>query len=54
MWRHTPPVVFSALATTPGPGVLAGQHTRAILAELGYSDGQVATLKEKGTVTWPE
>jgi crotonobetainyl-CoA:carnitine CoA-transferase CaiB-like acyl-CoA transferase len=28
----------------------AGEHTDAILAELGYSTGDIARLKEKGVV----
>ena len=48
------PVV--TLAETPGrygPGVLAGQHTDALLAELDYDAGAVASLRSAGVV-WSE
>jgi crotonobetainyl-CoA:carnitine CoA-transferase CaiB-like acyl-CoA transferase len=32
---------------------LLGQHTREILAELGYQDGTVADYYSRGVVTWP-
>jgi crotonobetainyl-CoA:carnitine CoA-transferase CaiB-like acyl-CoA transferase len=32
------------------PGVLAGQHTDKILAELGYDSPAIASLKERGIV----
>jgi crotonobetainyl-CoA:carnitine CoA-transferase CaiB-like acyl-CoA transferase len=32
---------------------LLGQHTRQILAELGYPDGTVADFYSRGVVTWP-
>jgi crotonobetainyl-CoA:carnitine CoA-transferase CaiB-like acyl-CoA transferase len=32
------------------PGSLAGQHTDAILAELGYDDTAIADLRERGVV----
>jgi crotonobetainyl-CoA:carnitine CoA-transferase CaiB-like acyl-CoA transferase len=47
-------VEFSAAVTTPGPGVRAGEDTRAILAELGYDPAAIAALKERGVVAWPE
>ena len=31
-----------------------GEHTRAILAELGYSPGEIASLRDAGVVTWPD
>ncbi|MEE9284284.1 MAG: CoA transferase [Dehalococcoidia bacterium] len=39
---------------TGGPPPLLGQHTRAIMAELGYSDEETARLKDEGVITWPE
>ena len=32
---------------------LVGEHSQAILDELGYDAGDAARLKEKGVVTWP-
>jgi crotonobetainyl-CoA:carnitine CoA-transferase CaiB-like acyl-CoA transferase len=37
-------------ATVRTPPPLAGEDTDAILAELGYADGEVATLREAGVV----
>ena len=46
------------LSMTPGfnqgPPPLLGQHTREILAELGYTPEQTEALREKGVVTWTE
>ena len=33
---------------------MVGQHTRSILAELGYRDAEVAQLRAEGIVGWPE
>ncbi|MBI3744263.1 MAG: CoA transferase, partial [Chloroflexi bacterium] len=45
------------LSDTPGqlggPPPLVGQHTKAIMAELGYSEAEMQALKAKGAVTWP-
>jgi crotonobetainyl-CoA:carnitine CoA-transferase CaiB-like acyl-CoA transferase len=52
--RHGPVVTLSADQANVGPGCLVGQHTRAILAELGYSDEQMETLRADGIVAWPD
>jgi crotonobetainyl-CoA:carnitine CoA-transferase CaiB-like acyl-CoA transferase len=52
-WRHAPVVGFSR---TPGRGRAfceKGEHTRAILDELGYDPRTIALLKEEGVITWP-
>ncbi len=48
--RHAPLVHFHGTPETPGPGMLGGQHARAILAELGYDDEAVEGLYERGVV----
>jgi crotonobetainyl-CoA:carnitine CoA-transferase CaiB-like acyl-CoA transferase len=52
-WRHAPVVGFSR---TPGRGRAfceKGEHTRAILDELGYDPRTITLLKEEGVITWP-
>jgi crotonobetainyl-CoA:carnitine CoA-transferase CaiB-like acyl-CoA transferase len=51
--RHGPIVTLSETPGRPGPGCLVGQHTRQILAELGYSDEQASDLRERNIVAWP-
>lgn len=51
--RHAPVVGFSR---TPGHGRAfceKGEHTRAILEELGYDAWTITLLKEEGVITWP-
>jgi crotonobetainyl-CoA:carnitine CoA-transferase CaiB-like acyl-CoA transferase len=53
MVRAAPPVAFSE---TPGrvvPPCVRGQHNRAVLAELGYGDDEIATLETGGIVIPP-
>ena len=49
--RWGPLVTFTETPGRFGPGVLAGQHTDALLEELGYSAGEIAQLRESG-VAW--
>jgi crotonobetainyl-CoA:carnitine CoA-transferase CaiB-like acyl-CoA transferase len=46
------------LSDTPGriagPPPLLGQHSREVLAELGYSDAEISTLRDQGVTLWPE
>ena len=52
--RAGPPV---ALSETPGrvaPGCLIGQHTEAILTELGYAPERIEELEALGTVFAPD
>jgi crotonobetainyl-CoA:carnitine CoA-transferase CaiB-like acyl-CoA transferase len=51
--RHGPLVSMEAPASMR-PGCLLGQHTRAILAEIGYSETQIEDLKARGVITWTE
>ena len=46
-----PPARFSKTALTPGglaPGL--GEHTEAVLAELGYDAEQIASLRSDGVI----
>jgi crotonobetainyl-CoA:carnitine CoA-transferase CaiB-like acyl-CoA transferase len=52
--RHGPMATLSMTPGTVGPACLVGQHTRAILDELGYSEAEVEGLRSRGIVTWPE
>jgi crotonobetainyl-CoA:carnitine CoA-transferase CaiB-like acyl-CoA transferase len=48
--RWGPLVSVGGLAPAYGPGSLAGDHTDALLAELGYSAGDVERLRKSGIV----
>jgi crotonobetainyl-CoA:carnitine CoA-transferase CaiB-like acyl-CoA transferase len=48
--RLKPYIELSRSETLAEPGVLAGQHTNDILAELGYDAPAIASLKERGVV----
>ena len=48
--RLKPYVSFSRSATVAEPGVLAGQHTDAILSELGYLAETIADLRDRKVV----
>ena len=53
-WRYSPLVRFSHTQGKAGPGILRGEHTQAILHELGYSDEEVRNLRSGGVVDWEE
>jgi crotonobetainyl-CoA:carnitine CoA-transferase CaiB-like acyl-CoA transferase len=48
--RFKPLLEFSRSTTVAEPGSLAGQHTDAILVELGYDDAALADLRGRGIV----
>ncbi len=52
-FRHGPLVSMTSPATLRPAGLL-GQHTRAVLAELGYTEPQIADLKQRGVISWPD
>lgn len=52
--RHGPVVRLSATPAKGGPASTIGQHTRAVLAELGYTDDEITELRAKGVVDWPD
>lgn len=51
--RHGPVIAFEGVAEACGPAQLSGQHTDALLAELGYDEGAIAQLRADG-VAWSE
>ena len=53
-WRHSPILRFSHSKSKVGPGPLKGEHTKAILQELGYSDAETSELKERRIIDWEE
>jgi crotonobetainyl-CoA:carnitine CoA-transferase CaiB-like acyl-CoA transferase len=46
------------LSETPGriagPPPLLGQHSREVLGELGYSDDEIRSLRDRGVTLWPD
>jgi len=51
--RHGPVITFEGVADACGPAQLSGQHTDALLAELGYDDAAIAQLRADG-IAWSE
>jgi crotonobetainyl-CoA:carnitine CoA-transferase CaiB-like acyl-CoA transferase len=52
-WRHGPLIHFSETPGQARPFCEKGEHTRAILSELGYDEAQMADLLQANVVTWP-
>lgn len=52
-WRYSPVLRFSDLATRALPFCELGEHTRPLLAELGYDDAECAALAADGVVAMP-
>jgi crotonobetainyl-CoA:carnitine CoA-transferase CaiB-like acyl-CoA transferase len=52
--RHGPVVTLPSAPPVVGGAWLVGQHTRAILGELGYGEVEIRALKATGIVTWPD
>lgn len=53
-WRYSHLIRFSHTRGVAGPGVLKGEHTQAILRELGYTEAQILDLKERAVVDWED
>jgi crotonobetainyl-CoA:carnitine CoA-transferase CaiB-like acyl-CoA transferase len=52
-WRYAPVFGFSDTPGQARPYCELGEHSRAILAELGYDDDEIRGLKDADVVTWP-
>jgi crotonobetainyl-CoA:carnitine CoA-transferase CaiB-like acyl-CoA transferase len=52
-WRHAPLIKFSQTPGSGGAFCEAGEHTKAVLTELGYDAAAMMQLKEEGVVAWP-
>jgi crotonobetainyl-CoA:carnitine CoA-transferase CaiB-like acyl-CoA transferase len=52
--RAAPPLAFSETPGRVAPPCLRGQHNRAILHEVGYSDTEIADLEQAGVVYPPD
>jgi crotonobetainyl-CoA:carnitine CoA-transferase CaiB-like acyl-CoA transferase len=53
IYRHGPLLAFSAAEVRSGAPTLAGEHTDALLRELGYDEAAIAALRAEGVV-WSE
>ena len=53
-WRHGPIVTLDSAPPKIWPACEPGEHTRPILAELGYAPTEIERLKDAGVVGWPE
>ena len=51
--RHGPMVTLSRTPGHGGPGSMPGQHTRKVLAELGYTDDEMTALRADKIINWP-
>jgi crotonobetainyl-CoA:carnitine CoA-transferase CaiB-like acyl-CoA transferase len=52
-WRHAPMLRFSKSPGEARPHCELGEHTRAILHELGYDQAEMAELQNADVVGWP-
>jgi crotonobetainyl-CoA:carnitine CoA-transferase CaiB-like acyl-CoA transferase len=50
-WRHAPLIRFSQTPGRAGPYCDTGEHSRALLRELGYRDEEITALHDAGVVT---
>jgi crotonobetainyl-CoA:carnitine CoA-transferase CaiB-like acyl-CoA transferase len=52
-WRYAPLLRFSVTPGLARPYCEQGEYTRAILDELGFSEAEMADLREAKVVAWP-
>ena len=52
-WRHAPMLRFSETPAAVRPHCELGEHTRALLEELGYDQSEAAELRQADVVAWP-
>ena len=52
--RFGPPIVFSETPWRLAPSCLRGEHNRAVLSSLGYSDAEITDLTERGVLFAPD
>ena len=53
-WRLPPKIDFAGEEFRPGPAAALGEHSRALLAEIGYTEQQIGELVAAGTLgVWP-
>jgi crotonobetainyl-CoA:carnitine CoA-transferase CaiB-like acyl-CoA transferase len=52
-WRHAPMVRFSETPAPVRPHCEMGEHTMAILAELGFDEAEMTALHDDQVVAWP-
>jgi crotonobetainyl-CoA:carnitine CoA-transferase CaiB-like acyl-CoA transferase len=53
-WRYAPIARFSDTESQVVPFSDKGEYTRRLLAEVGYSEAEIAQLKDDEVVGWPE
>ena len=53
-WRHGPIVTLDSAPSNIRPACEPGEHTRRILAELGYEPAEIEHFRDEGVVGWPE
>jgi crotonobetainyl-CoA:carnitine CoA-transferase CaiB-like acyl-CoA transferase len=53
-WRYAPVIAFSDTPSLATPYCEFGEHTRAILRELGYDDDEVTHLGDDRVIVWAE
>ena len=53
MVRFAPPVSFSETPGRVGPSCVRGEHSRSVLADMGYTEAQIARYEAAGALLPP-